>query len=233
MNIPSMNEEPLYIFNCEIWEEVVEDRPNRFVVITKRGKRCHVHDPGRLKELIYPGNRVLVRAKKGKKTDCWVTAAWADGIWVLTDSSVHNDIARKFLPSNARAEVKLGDSRFDFAFDDTFVEVKGCSLVKDGKALFPDAVTERGRRHMLELAELTKQGKKAIVLVLVTRPDADCFSPNFETDPKFSEAFIEALKSGVKVIVKKLELRGNAVYYAGDLPLCREVVERISTPSRA
>ena len=225
--------EPVFVFKCEMWEEVVESRPNRFVVVTKSGKRCHIHDPGRLRELIYPGNRILVRAKKGKKTDCWVTAAWTGSVWAITDSSIHNEIARKFLPENARAEVKFGRSRFDFAFDDTFVEVKGCSLVKDGKALFPDAVTERGRRHMLELAELVKQGKKAIVLVLVTRPDADCFSPNFETDPKFSEAFIEAIKSGVKVVVKKLELRGNAVYYAGDLPLCREVAERLSTPSRA
>ncbi|BCU69684.1 hypothetical protein KN1_09810 [Stygiolobus caldivivus] len=140
-------------------EEVVESRPNRFLVVTKSGRLCHLHDPGRLKELIYRGNKVLIRETQGKrKTSCQVTAAWSGKEWVLTDSSIHNEVARKFLPAGAKAEVKIGKSRVDFMFDNTFVEVKGCTLVKDGKALFPDAPTKRGKRHLEELIELKKEG---------------------------------------------------------------------------
>ncbi|MCY0882526.1 MAG: DNA/RNA nuclease SfsA, partial [Acidianus infernus] len=186
----------VYEFKEELHEEIVESRLNRFLVQTKSGKLCHLHDPGRLKELIYPGNKILVRqVEKGKrKTSCQVTAAW-DGRWVITDSSIHNAIARKFLPG-ARQEVKLGKSRIDFFYDNTYVEVKGCTLVNDGVALFPDAPTERGRKHLEELIRAMERGMRAKLLVLVMRDDAVCFSPNAETDRKFAETFYLALTKG-------------------------------------
>jgi sugar fermentation stimulation protein A len=213
----------------ELWEERVKERPNRFVVVTQSGRVCHVHDPGRLKELLFPGNRILVRRAVGKrKTDCQVTAAWGGSDWVVVDSSVHSAIARHFLPEDSSSEVEVGDSRLDFAFDDTYVEVKGCSLVRDGVALFPDAPTERGRKHVEELIRLKSEGHNALILILVMRPDAKCFSPNFETDPKFSDAFLRALKAGVEVEVKKFRLLGREVYYVGDVEICPWVMERVS-----
>ncbi|MUM65748.1 DNA/RNA nuclease SfsA [Acidianus infernus] len=210
----------VYEFKEELHEEIVESRLNRFLVQTKSGKLCHLHDPGRLKELIYPGNKILVRqVEKGKrKTSCQVTAAW-DGRWVITDSSIHNAIARKFLPG-ARQEVKLGKSRIDFFYDNTYVEVKGCTLVNDGVALFPDAPTERGRKHLEELIRAMERGMRAKLLVLVMRDDAVCFSPNAETDRKFAETFYLALTKGLEVEVKEFKLEGNKVYYVRDIPLC-------------
>jgi len=206
-------------------EEVVKERPNRFTVITASGRRCHLHDPGRLKELIYPGNRILIREAKGnRKTDCQVTAAWSGKEWVITDSSIHSEVARKFLPSDVKSEVRVGGSRLDFTYDDTFVEVKGCTLVKNGVALFPDAPTERGRRHIEELIKLTEEGHNAVILILVMRSDAICFSPNFETDEKFSETFLRALKMGVKVEVKTFHFDGKDLVYKGDIPVCRDLL---------
>ncbi|BDC17713.1 DNA/RNA nuclease SfsA [Acidianus sp. HS-5] len=208
----------VYEFKEKLHEDFVEERLNRFIVKTKSGRICHLHDPGRLKELIYPGNKILIREKEGRKTNCQVTAAW-DGRWVITDSSIHNAIAKVFLPG-AKPEVKLGNSRIDFLLCDTYVEVKGCTLVKNGVALFPDAPTERGRRHLEELMKVVEKGMKAKLLVLVMRDDAICFSPNEETDNRFAETFYVSLNKGLEVEVKEFRLEGNKVYYVKDIPLC-------------
>lgn len=75
---------------------------------------CHLHDPGRLKELIYLGDIVLIRDTRGEKTNCSITAAYANGTYVIIDSRLHNKIASKFLPSNSRREIRIGDSKIDF-----------------------------------------------------------------------------------------------------------------------
>ena len=82
-------------------EARIIDRPNRFLVVAHNGKeeiRCHLHDPGRLRELIYPGNTVLIRQQAGAKTGYSVTAARAGSQWVITDTRFHHPIARHFLP---------------------------------------------------------------------------------------------------------------------------------------
>ncbi len=203
-------------------EDVVDRRLNRFLVRTTSGRMCHLHDPGRLKELIYPGNRILVREASGspqRKTRWQVTAAW-DSLWVIVDSSIHNGIASHFI-GEAEREVKVGESRIDFRVKDTFIEVKGCSLVKDGVAMFPDAPTVRGKRHLRTLIRLGEEGYRAKLMVLVMRGDAYCFLPNEETDRKFAETFFEALEKGVEVEVKTFSLVGNKVVYVRDIPVCR------------
>ncbi|MEM1646151.1 MAG: DNA/RNA nuclease SfsA [Ignisphaera sp.] len=204
---------------------------NRFTVLTQSGRLCHLHDPGRLKELIYPGNRILVREVRGnkrRKTSCQVTAAWNNNLWVIIDSSIHNEIAKNFLP-NAKAEVKVGNSRIDFFDGNTFIEVKGCSLVENGVAKFPDAPTERGRRHLEELIKLKEMGYRAKLLILVMRDDAECFSPN-EEDKKFYKKFIEALGKGIEVEVKTFSLIGNKVVYKRDIPICEKLRMKLYSP---
>ena len=210
----------VYTFEGPLEEAVVESRPNRFLVRLADGRLCHLHDPGRLPELIYRGSRVLVRPTRGARTSCSVTAAWGGGGWVVTDSRIHGDVASRFLPEGARREVRVGSSRLDFAFDDTYVEVKGCTLVVGGVALFPDAPTERGARHVRELARLRAEGHGAVLFFLVMRDDARCLAPNAATDPAFASAFWEAVGAGVEVWVKAFSLRGADVIYVGDLPLC-------------
>ncbi len=214
--------EPVLIIPGPQTEATVAGRPNRFTVVLADGRPCHLHDPGRLPELIYPGARVMVRPTAGVRTSCSVTAAWSReaSAWVLTDSRFHPAIARAFLPPSASAEVRVGMSRIDFRTDDVYVEVKGCTLTREGVALFPDSPTERGARHLRELRALAASGHGALLMVLVMRPDSRCFLPNVETDPAFANAFWEALRSGVLLRALKFRLDPPYLIYLGDVPLC-------------
>ncbi len=118
-------------------------------------------------------------------------AAWlaAGGIGQLTD---------------LRAEHTVGDSRFDFtalqAGRPVAVEVKGCTLEREGLALFPDAPTQRGVKHIRGLQRLAGQGWRAVLLVVVQMKGAHSFAPNSATDPAFAAALCAAAAAGVEVI---------------------------------
>lgn len=206
----------------ELREERVMDRPNRFTVLTGSGA-CHLHDPGRLLDLVYPGNKVLIRDGNSGKTKCRITAAWSSDSreWVVIDSGIHSAIAAHFLPGNLRREVKVGHHRLDFLWGSTYVEVKGCTLVMNGKALFPDAPTRRGTNHMRLLRELRMSGVEGLVMFLVMR-SAKCFAPNWGMDPSFSAALRDAINAGVSIWIKAFRLSGRSIIYMGDLGLCSD-----------
>jgi len=100
-----------------------------------------------------------------------------------------------------RREPPLGRGRADFLLrrggEEMMVEVKSITWVESGVALFPDAPTQRGRRHVRELAQLARRGQRAGVVFVVQRPDAERFGPS-PIDPAFSAAFEEALEAGVE-----------------------------------
>ena len=87
-----------------------------------------------------------------------------------------------------------------------FVEVKNCTWVQEGVARFPDAVTERGRKHMEVLQELVGKGYRAAVFFLIQRMDAQVFSPARELDPAYTDALQQAVKAGVEIMVYDVEL---------------------------
>ena len=203
----------------DLEEAIVVQRPNRFTVVLKDGRKCHLRDPGRLRELIYPGARILVAPRSGRRrTVCEVFGAYDGEVLVLVNSGLHQTIVlealnRGLFPElgsfkTVLREVKLGGSRIDLMVDGRAVEIKGCTLVTKGLALFPDAPTERGRRHVLELARFAKEGGRAFVLFLIARPDAVFMSPNLWTDPKFSRALYEAFLGGVGILAFKLRFDG-------------------------
>ena len=198
-------------------------RPNRFIgEIKYRGKieTAHIHDPGRLKELLTKGTEVLFTYSQGK-LKYYIKAVKKEDEWVLIDSGLHSKIAMRvfnFLPEFAdvkeiKKEVTYGKSRIDFTLDNIPLEVKGCSLVVDGLALFPDAPTERGTRHVEEIIK-----HNGILLFLILRK-ARKFAPNKETDPKFSENLIEARKKGIKIIPVQISFDGKMIYYSKKIPL--------------
>ncbi len=200
----------------------IVDRPNRFVArVIMDGKEmvCHLHDPGRLKELIYPGNSVLVRRTSGLKTSHSITAALKDHDWILTDSRFHNRIAGQFLGGSARPEVTLGQSRIDFLVDGSYVEVKGCSLEENGVAKFPDAPSKRAVKHVRELISAVMHGGKAGIVILVFSPRAVVFVPNTGTDPEFSSAFYSALECGVEATALQFRTDEDGIYYMGTIPV--------------
>ncbi len=197
----------------------------------------HIRDPGRLEEILYSGNEVLLKRVESdtRKTDWDILAGNVNGDWIFINSGYHREIAEAILRDpllnpfgqieNFEAEKKLGESRIDFLLEkgdkDIWLEVKGCTLAKDGKALFPDAPTERGKRHVEELIQVNEEKDSSAALVfLVFRPDACCFAPHEKQDPEFSKSFREAQKAGVDVHALKLRYDGGAVYYLKEIPIC-------------
>jgi sugar fermentation stimulation protein A len=114
-----------------------------------------------------------------------------------------------------KSEIRVGGSRFDFLLEergkDVFLEVKSCTLVGKEIAMFPDAVTERGARHLRELAKISEGGMRAVVLFIVHWPFAEAFMPDYHTDLNFSRAFL--------TIRDKVEVIPVAVRWGQDLSL--------------
>lgn len=188
-------------------------RPNRFLVRCEDDSRgviqAFLPNPGRLSELFFPGVRLYVLDNSGdagtRATNYTVVAVEREGALVMLHTHWCNEMAANLLTNHAvpeleqarvlRREVKVGHSRFDFLLEDEhgeiYLEVKSCTLFGNGVAMFPDAVTERGRRHLLELAELAKSGKRCRVLFIVQTDRARFFMPDYHTDLAFAQAMLE------------------------------------------
>ncbi len=221
-----------------------EERANKFlgmVRIETEGARgtvpVHVHDPGRLAEILYRGNSVLLRRTRGRgrKTGWDVVAGRLEAEWVFVHSGYHSKIAERIILNPAispfsrvvcaKPEVRRGDSRLDFLVTKgggarVWVEVKSCTLAVDGVALFPDAPTARGRRHLRDLVPLRKNGERAALLVLVFRCEAERFAPNQGTDSTYASLFYEAMRHGVEVYPLVLAYQDSVIHYLRRISVC-------------
>ena len=125
---------------------------------------------------------------------------------------------------NIKAEVKVSDrSRLDLLLtnkdrEKCFVEIKNCTLVKDGLASFPDAVTTRGRKHLVELQRLAKKGNRSIIFFLVQRMDAKTFSPADNIDPAYGKELRKAKNNGVEIIVYDVIIDLNKIVLGKKIP---------------
>lgn len=188
------------------------DRPNRFIShVELKGQvvTCHMPNPGRMWELLFLGVVVYVRraANPSRKTLYDVVGIEREGVPILLDTQYNNDTAAMLVQEHRipgwehyellRREVTVGDSRFDLLLEKEnelfYVEVKSCTLFSENGAMFPDAVTERGRKHILELAAMHDNGIHTGVLFLVHWDRAQWFLPDYHTDPAFAEAFAKAV----------------------------------------
>jgi len=194
-------------------------RDNRFrVTVEMEGQPVWAHLPnsGRLGELLVPGRRVLLveRSGAGRKTGYDLSLVEMNERWVSVDARLPNDLVEEALRTGrlvplagyqtVRREVPFGGSRFDFLLQapgrsPCLVEVKSVTLVVDGLAYFPDAVTLRGRRHLEELVSALEMGYRAAVVFVVQRGDAGGFRPHDESDPDFAQALRMAARRGVEV----------------------------------
>ncbi|MFP4429644.1 MAG: DNA/RNA nuclease SfsA [Spirochaetaceae bacterium] len=184
-------------------EGVFLRRPNRFVVEVQTAEgviRAHCANPGRLSEILVPRRRVILEgrprgAPAGSSTHTLAAAYYRKRIVPLLPSRA-NAVARNLLIprlfagiTDLRPEAALGEGRTDFRVDHaggrTFLEVKSCSLVEHGVAMFPDAVSDRATRHLGALAGAEGQG---MVLFVVTHGRPALFCPNLHSDPHFAEA---------------------------------------------
>ncbi len=195
----------------------VVGRANRFAVWARAGRRrlyLHLPNPGRMAELLRPGAAGLahLHAGAGRRTRGVLLLVRHRGRWVGMDARLPNALlaaalrARLLPPFRRydrwRAEARVGGSRFDFVGDGPsgrlVVEAKSCNLVERGVALFPDAPTARGARHLRELARIARRGTRAAVVWFVQRDDASALRPYDEADPVFARAVREAARAGVR-----------------------------------
>jgi sugar fermentation stimulation protein A len=199
-------------------------RPNRFLSYIRLEEsdkvvKAHVPDPGRLEELFLPDAELIVRkeTKKDRKTTFTVVGIKTGEIWVNIESTFTNKIFEEEfakLPEFKnyiieKSEFTLGSSRIDFLLKNkitgrkALAEIKGATLVVDGLALFPDAPTTRGSKHLRELREALKSGYESYIVFIIKREDAIRFSPNQKTDPIFTKELLLAEESGVKIVALK------------------------------
>jgi len=188
--------------------------------------------------LLHPGAEVYICGpapypRKTPYTLLLVRASCPPYPLVSLDTQAANRLAEQILrhprlspfgtPWQVRREVKIGRSRLDFYLRqnrrEIFLEVKSVSLVIDQVALFPDAPTLRGVRHLRELMGLTRQGKQAAVLFVAQRDDLMEIRPNEKTDPQFVRALKEAYRQGVRFFGFKFQITLEGYVYRGTAPI--------------
>jgi sugar fermentation stimulation protein A len=122
-----------------------------------------------------------------------------------------------------KREVKWEDSRFDLYGEGPsgpcFIEVKNVTMKEGDRALFPDAVTERGRKHLNTLVRVKKSGMRALMLYVVQRMDVKLFSPAREIDPQYGKALDEAVRQGVEIMVVQAKVSPEGISFYRTLPI--------------
>ena len=228
---------------ADLVKAIFRNRANRFIAeveIDGEIVKAHLPNTGRCKELLIDGTTVYLKPSDNpnRKTKYSLYLVENNGVLVamfsqqankiVFDASKDDRINELSGYSILESEKTIGNSRIDIylanldnennLIDETYVEVKSVTLIKDGIAQFPDAPTERGRRHLEELISLKKEGIRAVVFFLIEHPNGNSFRPNWENDPKFSMTLNNAYNEGVEILVYKtentlesIELVGNAL----------------------
>lgn len=204
-------------------------RPNRFAVhcaIEGRETKVFMPNPGRMGELLLPGAELILAdhgEQASRKTRYTVMAVRYRGRIVFLHTHLNNLVARRLTESRAipalkeyaiaETEVTVDGSRFDFLLKNgegaLYMEVKSCTLSANGIAMFPDAVTERGRRHLESLAEMCSAGERGALLFLIHHGNANLFLPDYHTDYAFSLSF--------RNVEDKLPVYAVSIEWAEDL----------------
>ncbi len=169
----------------------------------------HVKNTGRCRELLLPDSHVILSKSdsKERKTQYDLIAVYKKDLGLVNiDSQAPNTVMKEWLSENfdfVRPEYRFGKSRIDFYLEKGneryLVEVKGCTLEKEGIGYFPDAPTERGVRHIYELIDAREKGYKCALAFVIQMPKVNEVRPNIQIQSEFGTAWAEALKAGVKI----------------------------------
>ena len=217
-------------------------RPNRFiakVMIDGWEHTVHVKNTGRCRELLLPGATVFMEKSSNpqRKTQYDLVAVikkYKDGrepVLINMDSMAPNIAAYEWIANKARKadckvrkEVTYGDSRLDICVEEangskTFIEVKGVTLEQDGVAMFPDAPTQRGVKHIYELIKCVQDGNKAYILFVIQMKGCHTFSPNKSMHPEFAAALCRAQQNGVGVIAMDCAITPDSMIIDSLIPV--------------
>jgi len=222
----------------EIIPAIFHKRINRFIAevwISGELERVHVKNTGRLKELLVPEREVFLEVADHphRKTKYSLIAVNRDGSLVNIDSQAPNQVAYEALregkikelgkPLTVKKEVTYQKSRFDLYFENGeergFIEVKGVTLAKDGVAMFPDAPTTRGTKHIDELVKAVEDGYRAVILFIIQMQGCRGFTPHTEMDPDFSKSLVRAARSGVEILAYDCDVRQEGFTLKGQVPV--------------
>lgn len=159
--------------------------------------------------------------------------------WIGVNTQIPNKLVEQTIRSgsiieltkfeNIKSEVKVGESRIDLLLFDgqlseeknlCYIEIKNVSMLGPNKtAIFPDAITERGQKHLHELMTVKKKGHRACMFYLIQREDIQSFSPAFSIDPVYSQILFEATLQGVEVLAYQCEVSPQKIEITRRVPL--------------
>ncbi|EDP74603.1 DNA/RNA nuclease SfsA [Hydrogenivirga sp. 128-5-R1-1] len=206
------------------------ERENRFVCLVEvcgKPERVLIRNTGRLKELLVPGRKVYLREKNtGKYRHELILVELESGL-VCVDSHLPPKLLLEHLLENSypwkvkeyRYEYRVGNSRFDLLLNrKVLIETKSVNLVVDRTAMFPDAPTQRGRRHIEELMDNADKYEPAVVFI-VQRKDAAKFTPNRGTDPDFSRALERFAREGFTVKAFLCDVKLEEIRVSREIPV--------------
>lgn len=193
-------------------------RPNQLLVearINGRLVRAHMADRGRLLDLLVPGARLVLapRDELGRKTMFQVVGVYSGAELVSLDTQLPNRLVVAALSQGAfpqfarynrmQREAAIGAHRFDFRLGEglhtCLLEVKAVGKVVEGLAYFPDAPSERARKHVELLGQMARSGQRCAVVFIIQRHAAQALVPDEAVDPEFARAMRQALASGVEM----------------------------------
>lgn len=201
----------------DIRQAVFLKRLNRFTAeidVDGKTQLCHVKNTGRLRELLTENAKVFVQVHNNpaRKTKYSLIAVQKKREVVNIDSQMPNKVFYEWAGNGKfvdgitliKPEKTYEKSRFDCYIEagdrKIFVEVKGVTLERDGTALFPDAPTERGVKHLRELCDCVRNGYEAYIVFIVQMKGVHSFSPNAETHPEFAKVLCECRENGVNIL---------------------------------
>lgn len=207
-------------------------RLNRFaaeVLIDGKKEKVHVKNTGRLRELLLPGAKVTLQkaSDPNRKTAYDLISVYKSGLeWVNIDSLVPNKLMKQYLMGldfdMVKPEFTFGNSRFDFYMERDgekyLTEVKGCTLAADlerGTGLFPDAPTERGVKHLDELAAAAKKEYHCQAAFVIQMNGIHTVLPNDDTHPEFGQALRRAIAAGVQVAFYECHVEADSIKITG------------------
>ncbi len=195
---------------------------------------AHCPNSGSMKGCATPGNRVLLSMSgnpRRKLAYTWELVE-VNGLWVGINTGLPNRLVAEAIMAvkipelagyeHIRPEVRYGEnSRVDLLLSGPaglcYVEVKNVTLVEEGRALFPDSVTERGQKHLKELMREVRQGNRGVIFFVVQRPDASMLAPADAIDPEYGRLLRLAVSSGVEAIAWQARVGIDGIYL--DTPL--------------
>lgn len=214
-------------------------RYKRFLadVRTNDGKKTTVHCPnsGSMRGCSTPGSQVMLSTSPnpGRKYPQTLEMIKESDTWIGINTMLTNTIVAEAILAGhikelqnidtlTREVVTSKSSRLDLLLErgneKIYVEIKNCSLVEDGWAMFPDAVTTRGTKHLNELAMLVEQGHQGIIFFCIQRTDADQFKPAAHIDPTYATTLANVHKKGVQILAYQAEILPEAITIQKSIP---------------